>query len=148
MRRAGGRRDYTLTARGLAALRAWIGPPLTGEAVSVTHDPLRSRARFLGALAAAERRRWVAGALEALEQVERRVAAWHEVHATAGDPFAELMTAHAQLDLAFRRAWLEKVRAATNGVRVKKFSRGASEGATAGYRGVPKRRKQRRSEQG
>lgn len=109
------RRNYALTPLGHAALQSWIGPPLDEQAITVTHDPLRSRARFLAALTPSQRRRWVDAALEALVEVERRVDAWHALHASAGDPFAALVTRHGQLDLAFRRAWLREVRAAGSG---------------------------------
>jgi DNA-binding PadR family transcriptional regulator len=110
--RTGRRRrlEYRVTSGGVAALRAWIGPPLAPEAVTVSHDPLRSRARFLKALSPARRRAWVRDALEALARVEARVHAWHARFDTDADPVARLLSAHARRDLAARRAWLADVR--------------------------------------
>lgn len=108
-------REYVITERGLRALRAWIGPPLGAEAVTVAYDPLRSRARFLGALSAAERRAWVAAALEGLEEVARRVRAWEEAYG-AGDEWARLVTRNGELDVRTRAAWVREVgRAAGEG---------------------------------
>jgi DNA-binding PadR family transcriptional regulator len=104
------RREFSITARGRAALRAWIGPPLGAEAVTVTSDPLRSRARFLGLLSAAERRAWIAAAEAALTTVEANVRRWHEQYASDDAPELALVTRHAELELAFRRAWLEELR--------------------------------------
>lgn len=103
------RREFIVTAKGLRALRAWIGPPLPRDAVTVTHDPLRSRARFLSLLDPAERGAWVGHARDALGEVERRVHEWRDAHAGGSDPYADLLTAHAVLDLEFRRRWLDLV---------------------------------------
>ncbi len=103
-------RAYSVNAEGVRALRSWIGPPIPPEAVTVTHDPLRSRVRFLGVLTPRQRARWARAALEALNTVQARVEAWDREYAHGGnDPVAALMTRHAELDLAFRRAWLSIV---------------------------------------
>ncbi len=102
------RRELTLTPKGLRALRTWIGPVMAPEAATVTHDPLRSRARFLGALTPAQRRAWVRAARATLDDVETKVRRWHEEHAEGGDAYASLITLHAEMDLAFRRAWLAR----------------------------------------
>lgn len=99
------RRVYTATPDGLRALRAWIGPPLSPDAVTVSHDPLRSRARFLGALTPDQRRRWLAAARAALDELERRIQAW-DTEQHPADPFAAHMTRCGTLDLAARRTWL------------------------------------------
>ncbi|MBX3375359.1 MAG: PadR family transcriptional regulator [Phycisphaeraceae bacterium] len=103
------RREYEVTGAGLAALRAWIGPPLGEEAVTVTADPLRTRARFLSVLAPEERAAWVEGALAALDEVEAQVSAWGATHDT-DDPFMAAMTTHALLETVARRRWLEHLR--------------------------------------
>lgn len=102
------RRLYAITATGLRELRAWIGPPLRAEAVTVTHDPLRSRVRFLGALTPAQRSRWLRAATDALDEIERRIRAWDEACATL-DPYAAHMTVCGLADLAARRDWLGKL---------------------------------------
>lgn len=101
------RREYELTSRGLAALRAWVGPPLAQEAVTVAHDPLRSRARFLDALEPTARGAWINAARRALDDVERRVREWDE--AFGRGPGATAMTASGELDVSSRRAWLDIV---------------------------------------
>ncbi|MBX3366992.1 MAG: PadR family transcriptional regulator [Phycisphaeraceae bacterium] len=99
------RRVYSITPSGLRALRAWIGPPIRAEAITVSHDPLRSRVRFLGALTPSQRARWVKAASEALDRLESQIAAWDEAHASL-DPYASLMTVCGRADVASRRAWL------------------------------------------
>ena len=104
-----GRIRYQITAAGLRVLKAWVGPPFSPDAITVSHDPLRSRARFLAALPPAQRRRWVKAAQAVLSEVETRVRRWHELHAGAGDAFLALLTRHAELDVAARREWLSSV---------------------------------------
>lgn len=104
------RREYALTPKGLAALRAWIGPPLSPEAITVAHDPLRSRARFLEALTPTQRLAWIRAARETLDEVERRVRAWEVQHAVIGQS-AAVLTASGALDVSSRRAWIDTVEA-------------------------------------
>jgi DNA-binding PadR family transcriptional regulator len=109
-----GRVRYQVTAAGRRVLKAWVGPPFSPDVITVSYDPLRSRARFLAALAPAQRRCWVKAAEEALSEVEARVRRWHELHAGAGDAFLGTLSRHAELDVAARREWLSSVQ----GVRV------------------------------
>lgn len=104
------RREYSITPRGEKTLKHWIGPPLAPDAITVSYDPLRSRARFLGVMKPHERRAWIAAALDALDEVERRVEAWHDLYAAADDRFAAAMTRHGEMDLQWRRRWLEELR--------------------------------------
>lgn len=99
-------RRYAATPRGVAALRTWIGPPLPEAAITVAYDPLRSRARFLGALGPDERRAWIAAALDALNVVAERVRRWDELYSAEGDPHAASMTRSGELDVQSRREWL------------------------------------------
>jgi DNA-binding PadR family transcriptional regulator len=108
------RRLYSTTPAGLRALRAWIGPPLRPDVVTVSHDPLRSRARFLAALTPAQRRRWLDSARRALDELEQRILAW-EASEPHTDPFAAHMTRCGTLDLDARRTWLRELRAAPEG---------------------------------
>src|ERR1043165_3427673 len=94
------RREYEVTAKGLGALRAWVGPPLAEEAVTVAHDPLRSRARFLGGLSKKERDAWIAAARAVLDEVERRVMEWERKFGS--EPGASEMTASGELDVRSR----------------------------------------------
>lgn len=103
------RREYRITPKGLAALRAWIGPPLSREAVTVAYDPLRSRARFLGALPLTKQEAWIWAAREALDEVERRVKEWQERYAAAAGPLSRAMTKSGELDVESRRRWLDAV---------------------------------------
>jgi DNA-binding PadR family transcriptional regulator len=59
-------RKYVVTAAGLAALRAWLGPPLPPGVVGIPPDPLRTRLYFLEALPPRSRRRF-------LSESERKV---------------------------------------------------------------------------
>lgn len=108
-----GRVRYQIAAAGLRVLRAWVGPPFLPFAITVSHDPLRSRARFLAALTPAQRRRWVKAAEAALSAVETRVRRWHTLHASAGDPYLAILTRHGELDVAARRKWLSSVKRLT-----------------------------------
>lgn len=103
------RRLYAITPAGLKVLRAWITPPFADEVVTVSHDPLRSRARFLGAVDEEARARWVDAAAALLDEVGRRVARWQEIYA-GKDAFAALVTRHGELDTQARRAWVEELR--------------------------------------
>jgi DNA-binding PadR family transcriptional regulator len=104
------RTTYQVSPKGLKELRGWIGPPLMEAAISVPHDPLRSRARFLAALSASERKRWIDAAALALEAVEGSVREWHALYGEVGDPFLAAMTEQAETDLRTRRQWLAKLR--------------------------------------
>lgn len=107
------RREYKITPRGAAALRAWVGPPLSEQAVTVAHDPLRSRARFLDLLPKDERLAWIEAARRALDEVERRVRAWDEQF--ADDPAAPVLTASGELDVRSRREWVEVLEKSVRG---------------------------------
>lgn len=99
---------YTPTEDGLRALRAWIGPPLARDAATVAHDPLRSRARFLGVLTPAARRKWLVAARAALDEVEQQIIAW-ERSVSPKDTFAAHMTRCGELDLEARRRWITEL---------------------------------------
>jgi len=101
-----GHRELRITRQGVTVLRRWIGPPLAPGAVTVSYDPLRSRARFLGILTAAERRAWVEAALDTLDEVAARVRAWHDAFA-GDDQFAASLTQSGEIDIAGRRRWLK-----------------------------------------
>lgn len=105
------RREYSVTPAGLRALRAWVAPPLPPEAVTVSHDPLRSRARFLAVLTPEQRRAWVKAAKAALDEVERRVLQWDQsVRAEVPDRApVSTMTRSGLLDVAARRTWVGEV---------------------------------------
>lgn len=106
------RREYQITPKGLGVLRSWVGPPLAPAAISVAHDPLRSRARFLAVLPPEQRAAWIAAARAALDEVERRVRAWEARYGdSTGSPGggAKIMTRSGELDVSSRREWLGDV---------------------------------------
>jgi DNA-binding PadR family transcriptional regulator len=105
------RREYRITPAGIRALRKWIGPPLA-EAVTVAHDPLRNRARFLALLEPNQRLAWIDAARKVLDEVEARVQGWQRELAAPADPFAACMTKSGEIDVAGRRQWLQAVRKA------------------------------------
>jgi DNA-binding PadR family transcriptional regulator len=108
------RREYLIAEKGLAVLRAWIGPPMGEDVVTVTFDPLRTRARFLAALAPGARLAWVEEGLRTLNLVEAAIRAWGERH-DQGDAFLAATTRNALLETAARRRWLEEVRGIVRG---------------------------------
>ena len=105
-----GRVRYQITRAGLRVLKAWVGPPFSPDVITVSYDPLRSRARFLAALPPTQRPRWTQAAEAALREVASRVRRWHALHAGAGDAFLALLTRHGELDVTARRAWLASVK--------------------------------------
>lgn len=102
------RRVYTITPSGKRTLRQWVGPPLAPEAVSVAHDPLRSRARFLGVLSSAERVEWVRTAIAALHEIHARVKEW-ELKYGVLDEFQSLVSRNGELETQARQAWLREI---------------------------------------
>lgn len=101
------REVYAVTPAGLEAIRQWIGPPLSEEAITVTHDPLRSRLRFLGVLTHRQQVAWLKAAIEGLGEVERRVKEWEELY-TGDDKFLRLVARTGELDVESRRQWLRE----------------------------------------
>lgn len=105
----GSKKEFSITRRGLAALRSWIGPPLPQWTAAPTFDPVRTRLSFLGALPAEKRREFVAEARENLERellrVREAVSAFHADE----DPYEYLSTLGTMHELEGRRRWLEDV---------------------------------------
>lgn len=102
--------EYTATEAGITALRGWIGPPVPQEAISVSHDPLRARLRFLAVLPPQEQKAWLGAAIEAMALVADRVDRWEAEHADSGDPFDQTVTRSGRLDIQARQAWLREAR--------------------------------------
>ena len=69
---------YEITRKGIAALHAWMGPPLEAWTAKTTFDPVRTRFSFFGALSPAKRRRFLsearANVAAELKEVERALA--------------------------------------------------------------------------
>lgn len=131
------RRLYSIRPAGIKALQAWIGPPLHADAVTVAHDPLRSRARFLGAATPGQRRKFVDAADGALDEVARRVARWHGLYAGKGSAIAAALTRSGELDITARRTWLTEIRRA---LELPGGGLGVAAGADGAGRGVNGRR--------
>ena len=97
------RTRFSLTARGLAALRSWVGPPVGPELGGPSYDPLRTRSCFLGAMPRAARARWVQSAIaetrRALEAVRER--------SPHPDVFEAFSLRGSTLELEARLRWLE-----------------------------------------
>jgi DNA-binding PadR family transcriptional regulator len=102
------RRVYVITPAGKKVLQSWIGPPFSREAVTVAYDPLRTRARFLGAMTPSQRQAWVRAAREALDEVDRRVQEWQSSYGEE-DPFLTLITRNGEIDVQSRKSWLQQV---------------------------------------
>lgn len=68
------RRLYAISDEGLARLREWLAPPLSEEAFSVPHDPVRLRLYFLEALPARERNAFFDAAEAGFREQLRRLA--------------------------------------------------------------------------
>ena len=104
------RREFSITSSGLARLRAWVGPPFAPEVVTVTYDPLRTRARFLGSLPPEQRKSWVRGARSVLDGVEKKLRLWHMQHDKVLSDAAQAMARSAELELHARRQWIEAIK--------------------------------------
>jgi hypothetical protein len=92
-----------------------VGPPLPDFAVTVAHDPLRSRARFLAALGPEARLAWLASARAALDQVEARVRQWAAKEGPKADASESIVTRSGELDVASRRQWLDEIHGVLSG---------------------------------
>ena len=94
----------SLTAAGQAALIEWLGdePEGLGDPSS---EPIRSRLLFLGALAPAQRRAFVARALALTEQSIGRLAALIDA-IPPEEPYDRLVHVGALRQLEARRDWL------------------------------------------
>jgi DNA-binding PadR family transcriptional regulator len=100
-------KQYTITREGIESLRQWLQPPFPPEALSVNHDVLGARARFMDLLDDRQRRRWFDAAVRALDDAEHSVERWAQQNA---DPTSRVVAAHGRMDIRMRRAWLEFAR--------------------------------------
>ncbi len=79
----------SLTSTGLATLRHWLEPPLPASAISITFDPLRTRAYFLSALTPTEQSAFLADAKRQLMGQMIQLEAEVERYRRSGDWFSE-----------------------------------------------------------
>lgn len=103
---------YTLSSPGKLQLRRWLRPPLPEAAASITFDPLRTRAFFLGVLAEAEQVAFVQAAQQRLEAELPRLEAECVRYREAGDWFSAQAQRGAVLVARARLAWMRQLQAA------------------------------------
>jgi DNA-binding PadR family transcriptional regulator len=107
-------RLYAVTPAGLRALRAWLGPPLAKTAVTVIPDPLRTRMFFLGALAPAERKKFLAeaekGLLAELRAAERFAETVQQDPDLGHDPNMRDALAGVRATSRARLSWIRALR--------------------------------------
>jgi DNA-binding PadR family transcriptional regulator len=104
-----GKKAFSITAQGVAALREWIGPPLEPWTGLPTFDPIRTRLSFLGALTPAARRKFVAEAQKnveaAMTQLEARITSLDR----QAERFEYLVLLGTREELRGRKRWLTEV---------------------------------------
>ncbi|HKO57414.1 MAG TPA: PadR family transcriptional regulator [Thermoanaerobaculia bacterium] len=110
----GSKKEFSITRRGMTALRNWIGPPLPEWTAQPTFDPVRTRLSFLGALAPEQRREFVAEARRNLESELTRLRALMAAVTTQADLYEYLSTLGTIHELEGRRRWLEDVEKAVS----------------------------------
>ena len=101
-------RLISITPEGRRSLREWLAPPLAEE-LGLPLDPLRARVRFLGALTAEERLRFLDEARNLLEgvldQLEQRLLE----HQKGGSAWEIAMARGAVMVTRARLAWIEEL---------------------------------------
>ena len=109
--RRGGRagRLCRISPAGLKSLQAWLGPPLPEWIAALPIDPLRTRLRFLGALAPRRRTEFVIQARAAVRQNVATIRADSVRLAKEGDPFEHAMARGGLYVARARLAWLGEV---------------------------------------
>ncbi len=96
------RTRFAVTARGLAQLKRWVGPPVAPALGGPAYDPLRTRSCFLGAMSRAERAAWVD---DAIAETLRALEALRALPPQA-DAFEALSLRGSELELEARLRWL------------------------------------------
>ncbi|MBV9497154.1 MAG: PadR family transcriptional regulator [Acidobacteria bacterium] len=105
----GSKKEYSVTRRGMTALRSWIGPPLPEWTAAPTFDPVRTRLSFLGALQPEQRAEFVAEAQRNLERELGRIRALVTSFRVQDDPYEYLSLVGTVHELEGRQRWLEEV---------------------------------------
>lgn len=104
-----GKTRFSITARGLERLRAWVLPPFAGALGGPAFDPLRTRACFLGALDRRARRRFVVEAGRATRAALAEVRAKNPLRAPKDD-YDAFAGRGSELELRARLQWLTELR--------------------------------------
>lgn len=104
------RRLYTITERGLEALRQWLLPPFPDSAAQITFDPIRTRAYFLALLGRDQRKAFLDEAEEKLGAQIPVLRAECERYRRAGDSFSEIAMSGALFEIEGRLEWIRAIR--------------------------------------
>jgi DNA-binding PadR family transcriptional regulator len=102
-----GGRSYRLTSAGQRVLNDWIKPPLNPTVTGVPADPLRTRIGFLGALTPAERRSFIASALQGNDAEIQATLLEIKESRKENDHWYLLAAQGALACLRARRTWLQ-----------------------------------------
>jgi DNA-binding PadR family transcriptional regulator len=109
-----GARRYRITPEGVQTLGRWLQPPLPVTDAAASHDPLRARLYFLGALPRRQRRAFLDGALERSRAQLPILQADEDRYAESRDDFSRLASRGIRQSIEARIAWLEEVRRELN----------------------------------
>lgn len=101
-------RLYRASPRGLTELKKWLHASQQDWVVGVPPDPMRTRYRFLGLLAPAERRSIIGNWQKNMARHIRAVEEDYAARKKSGDAFSFLLARGALLHLQSRQAWLEE----------------------------------------
>jgi DNA-binding PadR family transcriptional regulator len=104
------RQVYAITAKGRAALRQWLSPPLPDEEFMVTPDMLRTRVYFLRALSPAKRREFLDHAHERLHQELRSNLDVLRRYRNEGNVYGALAVEGAVTVMRARSRWIARLR--------------------------------------
>jgi len=107
---ARGRRLLTLTAAGRARHRQWMLSAGSVEVASAVSDPVRSRAFFLGAMDAADRRTFVDDSLQALESFLESARQDLVIRTDSEDSWAYLAALGGVHQAEARVKWMREIR--------------------------------------
>lgn len=106
-------RCFSVTARGLGALRDWIDRPRDPRVVAAPPDPLRTRLPFLTALPPVRRQRLLMKLHESVSRELRGYGAGGEHHRRLSDTRVnQLLAEGVRTALAARLDWIDRVRRA------------------------------------
>ena len=101
---------YSITAKGRAALRDWLQPPLDDEEFMVTPDMLRTRVYFLQVLNPAQRRKFLDHAHERLRAALQQNVDVLRQYRNEGNYFGALAKEGAVAVMRARISWIAKIR--------------------------------------
>ncbi|MEQ1823590.1 MAG: hypothetical protein ABL949_13855 [Fimbriimonadaceae bacterium] len=106
----GGENHIQITEAGVAAIQAWLAPPLPMQDIAHSADLIRLRFFFLSVLEPEERIAFIDSALAGLRQFLARCEALLPENEAIGDYFGVLATLSTVLETRARIEWLKIVR--------------------------------------